>query len=220
MWITSIVIIVGHILITGRFEQYKLKPKKNAILQQETLSELDSSMNRWLTDLPENSMFLKISLNPPTDINTVRWDPNHPTREAAYTYSIFYTVQIFVHRPYIPTSKSKSQLSFPSLLIATSAARAIAKIVSSPEIQNFGSKVPISIIQVCTPTPHLQPYNRRLWPKQLASLSAGMILLLSTWSGKRSGLLFATGPDIGHVHECMKFLKNCEERWNTAAHHW
>jgi len=82
------------------------------------------------------------------DTPLVRWDSSRPGRHAAFTFTIFHYLQILVHRPYIPTSKTQSPLSFPSLLIATSAARSIAKIIGTPAIANYGNNAPLPLMLV------------------------------------------------------------------------
>ena len=43
--------------------------------------------------------------------------------QSACLYAAYYTVQIVVHRPFIPSPRKPSPLSFPSLAICTNAAR-------------------------------------------------------------------------------------------------
>jgi hypothetical protein len=71
-----------------------------------------------------------------TDLE-VRWDPNRedPTffEQSACLYGAYYTVQIFVHRPFIQTHARSPGVpaggSFPALAICTNAARASMSIV-------------------------------------------------------------------------------------------
>lgn len=60
-------------------------------------------------------------------ICTVRWDAQEENdvflNQSASLYISYYTVQITVHRPFIPSLRKPSGVSFPSLAICTNAAR-------------------------------------------------------------------------------------------------
>jgi len=49
--------------------------------------------------------------------------------QSASLYSQYYHLQILVHRPFIPSPRKPSPLSFPSLAICTNAARSCAHVV-------------------------------------------------------------------------------------------
>jgi hypothetical protein len=49
--------------------------------------------------------------------------------QSASLYSHYYHLQILVHRPFIPSPRKPSPLSFPSLAICTNAARSCAHVV-------------------------------------------------------------------------------------------
>lgn len=57
----------------------------------------------------------------------MRWDPNREDDtffgQSASLYATYYHLQIIVHRPFIPSPRKPSVLSFPSLAICTNAAR-------------------------------------------------------------------------------------------------
>ena len=59
--------------------------------------------------------------------NAVRWDPTRENllflNQSANLYANYYQLQIAVHRPFIPSPRKPSPLSFPSLAICTNAAR-------------------------------------------------------------------------------------------------
>ncbi|KAG9308125.1 hypothetical protein JVU11DRAFT_12477 [Chiua virens] len=44
-------------------------------------------------------------------------------------YAYYYTVQMFIHRPFIPSPRKPSLLSFPSLAICTNAARLCSHVI-------------------------------------------------------------------------------------------
>ena len=57
----------------------------------------------------------------------VRWDPHREDSvffsQSVLLHAAYYNLQIAVHRPYIPSPRKPSPLSFPSLAICTNAAR-------------------------------------------------------------------------------------------------
>jgi hypothetical protein len=63
----------------------------------------------------------------------VRWDPHREDteffRQSAILYANYYHLQILVHRPFIPSPRKPSALSFPSLAICTNAARSCSHLV-------------------------------------------------------------------------------------------
>src|SRR5258707_13233580 len=58
----------------------------------------------------------------------VRWDPRRENQtffvQSAALHVAYYFIQITIHRPFIPTSRKESSLSFPAFVICASAARA------------------------------------------------------------------------------------------------
>ena len=63
----------------------------------------------------------------PAPYRIVRWDPTRENilflNQSANLYANYYQLQIAVHRPFIPSPRKPSPLSFPSLAICTNAAR-------------------------------------------------------------------------------------------------
>src|ERR1700722_1589719 len=63
----------------------------------------------------------------------VRWDPNRENEvffsQSVALYASYYHLQILIHRPFIPTPRNPSPLSFPSLAICTNAARSCSHVV-------------------------------------------------------------------------------------------
>lgn len=85
----------------------------------------------------------------------VRWDPNRENEDffnqSVSLYTSYYHLQILIHRPFIPSPRKPSPLSFPSLAICTNAARSCSHVV---DIKRKRSKKEIPHILVC-PVVHL-----------------------------------------------------------------
>ncbi|KAG1759731.1 fungal-specific transcription factor domain-containing protein [Suillus occidentalis] len=85
--------------------------------EQQIVAELDSALNKWIDDVPDH----------------LRWDPNMDINDffmQSYSlYSSYYHVQILIHRPFIPSPRKPSPLSFPSLAICTNAARSCSHVM-------------------------------------------------------------------------------------------
>ena len=47
---------------------------------------------------------------------------------------------------------------------------------------------------------------------QMALFTAGIVLLLNIWGGKRSGLSTDPAKEMADVHKCMKMLRTLEPR--------
>ena len=80
----------------------------------------------------------------------MRWDPNRENilflNQSAFLYSQYYQLQIAVHRPFIPSPRKPSPLSFPSLAICTNAARSCTHVLDVPYQR---SKMVLVYNQVC-----------------------------------------------------------------------
>ena len=50
--------------------------------------------------------------------------------------------------------------------------------------------------------------------------TSGVVLLLSIWGGKRSGLSMDPNKEMVDVHKCMKVLKASEARWHSSGRLW
>ena len=47
---------------------------------------------------------------------------------------------------------------------------------------------------------------------QIATFTAGIVLLLNIWGAKKSGLFSDNGKQMADVHKCMQLLRNIEDR--------
>jgi len=54
----------------------------------------------------------------------------------------------------------------------------------------------------------------------MAVFTSGIVLLLSIWGGKKSGLGIDPRKEMKDVHKCMAVLKGSEERWHSAGRLW
>ncbi|KAI9000492.1 fungal-specific transcription factor domain-containing protein [Trametes punicea] len=154
--------------------------------EQHIVAELDSALNKWIDSVPDH----------------LRWDPNRENllflNQSATLYAHYYQLQIAVHRPFIPSPRKPSPLSFPSLAICTNAARSCTHVL---DVQYTRSGIP-------------SYFN------QMALFTAGIVLLLNIWGGKRSGLSTDPSKEMADVHKCMKMLRLLEPRWHTAGRLW
>ncbi|KAI0771317.1 fungal-specific transcription factor domain-containing protein [Trametes elegans] len=193
--------------------------------EQHIVAELDSALNKWIDSVPDHREFSwfvlpappgcavllltsPVSVRPVTHAScsarywTVRWDPNRQNmlflNQSANLYAHYYQLQIAVHRPFIPSPRKPSPLSFPSLAICTNAARSCIHVL---DVQ----------------------YRRAGGPtffNQMSLFTAGIVLLLNIWGGKRSGLSTDAAKEMADVHKCMKMLKQLEAHWHTAGRLW
>ncbi|KAF8492551.1 fungal-specific transcription factor domain-containing protein [Russula emetica] len=158
--------------------------------EQQIVAELDSALNEWIDTVPGH----------------LKWDTTGQNfkditcfLQSASLYSHYYHLQILVHRPFIPSPRKPSPLSFPSLAICTNAARSCAHVVDlqrrrAPEY----------------PSSHFQ----------LPAFTAGVVLLLNIWGAKRSGGITEPAKEMEDVHKCMAVLRAAEGRWHGAGRLW
>ncbi|KAF8149480.1 fungal-specific transcription factor domain-containing protein [Crassisporium funariophilum] len=154
---------------------------------QQVIAELDSAMNSWMDSVPEH----------------LRWNSNCVNglffKQSAALHATYYHLQIFIHRPFIPSPRNPGPALFPSLAICTNAARSCCHVLES----SFSrlSALPLETLQITT-------------------FTAAVILLLNVWSGKKSG--YAPNPrrEMEGVQRCMEMLKASERRWASAGRFW
>ncbi|PPQ77624.1 hypothetical protein CVT25_011235 [Psilocybe cyanescens] len=54
----------------------------------------------------------------------------------------------------------------------------------------------------------------------MSVFTSGVVLLLSIWGGKRSGLSTDPNKEMEDVHKCMEVLRSSEDRWHSAGRLW
>ncbi|KZV94714.1 hypothetical protein EXIGLDRAFT_748493 [Exidia glandulosa HHB12029] len=154
--------------------------------EQHIVAELDSALNKWIDSVPDH----------------LRWDPGREDvrwfDQSALLYCAYYHLQILIHRPFIPSPKKPSPLSFPSLAICTNAARSCSHVLDT-QMRRSNVVMPWQCVSAFT---------------------SGIVLLLNIWGVKKS----ATSPDAASqmqdVHKCMNVLSQVEKRWHAAGRLW
>lgn len=154
--------------------------------EQHIVAELDSALNKWVDSVPDY----------------LRWDPHREDlllfRQSAILYTNYYHLQILVHRPFIPSPRKPSPLSFPSLAICTNAARSCSHLIDFSR-------------------PRLGPVLHQCI---MSIFTSGIVLLLNIWGGKRSGISLDPVKEMEDVHRCMEALRYTEKRWHSAGRLW
>ncbi|KAH9992246.1 fungal-specific transcription factor domain-containing protein [Russula compacta] len=161
--------------------------------EQQIVAELDSTLNEWIDTVPGHLKWDTTGQN----FKDLRW-----FLQSASLYSHYYHLQILVHRPFIPSPRKPSPLSFPSLAICTNAARSCAHVV---DLQRRRAPQ--------YPSTHFQA-------RPLPAFTAGIVLLLNIWSAKRSGSVADPISEMKDVHKCMAVLQAAEGRWHAAGRLW
>ncbi|KAJ6611840.1 fungal-specific transcription factor domain-containing protein [Mycena sp. CBHHK59/15] len=148
--------------------------------EQRAVAELDSAMNEFLGTVPAH----------------LRWDRDRTGvffDQSAVLHTMFYQLQITIHRPYI---HKPTMLAFPSLAICTSAARSAIHVVD----------VWLNKLQRL-PLPYLQN----------PVFVSGVVLLLNLFGVKRAGLPIDVAKELAHVSTAMRILKFSESRSTMGA---
>lgn len=136
---------------------------------------------------------------------SVKWSPQIEDdgffQQAALLRIMYHWVQITIHRPFIPAiaiDGKVSSLSFPSLAICTNAARAASHVIGEYVKRGFEG----------SPMAHL------------IAFTIGVILLISIWAVKKSGLNVDFAKQAEDVQSCMTFLQKGERTWHAAGKFW
>ncbi|KAJ7685249.1 fungal-specific transcription factor domain-containing protein [Mycena polygramma] len=125
------------------------------------------------------------------------WDPERKNMLHFNQSALLYAGNSVVHRPYIPAPLEASRPgALPSLAICTNAARSCARIIHAQD--KLG----------------IEP-NQNMLP---AAFTSAIVLLLNTWSGKRSGFAYNPSKEMEDVYQCMKMLTVAEKRWVVVIH--
>lgn len=130
------------------------------------------------------------------DIMTlVIWDPHRENLmhfgQSAALYTSYYHLQILIHRPFIPSPRKPSPLTFPSLAICTNAARSCSH-VADLLVKREGVA---------------------LAPLQVPVFTSGVVLLLNIWGARKTGVNVAPAQQMADVQKCMSLLSFLEKRY-------
>ncbi|KZT07879.1 uncharacterized protein LAESUDRAFT_724338 [Laetiporus sulphureus 93-53] len=154
--------------------------------EQHIVAEIDSALNKWIDSVPDH----------------LRWDPKRENitffNQSATLYASYYMLQVLVHRPFIPSPRKPSPLSFPSLAICTNAARSCTHVL---DVQYKRTGTPLHF-------------------NMMAYFMSGIVLLHNIWGGKRSGLTVDANEEMAEVHKCMRMLKCIEPQCHIAGRLW
>ncbi|KAJ7163541.1 putative fungal-specific transcription factor [Mycena crocata] len=150
----------------------------------QNIMAFDSALNSWMLGIPDH----------------LRWDPERKNKlhfsQSALLYAEYYSVQILVHRPFIPNPLEATQPgAYPSLAICTNAARLITRIFDAL------NKRQVSV-------------NYNMLPP---AFTACVVLLLNTWSGKRSGFAYSPSKEMDLIYTCLNVTKVAEDRYLAAG---
>ena len=150
----------------------------------------------------------------------VRWNPHEESmiflNYSALLYAQYYTLQITVHRPFIPSPRKPSRTSFPSLAICTNAARSTIHVLDV-QFQRAQRCPKTNEVRVIFMPPFLrlvfmcQQYHHSLSPIQ-ALFTAGMVLFLNIWGGRRIGSVSDFGKDIQDLHKVVCMMEKIGTR--------
>ncbi|EJU04909.1 hypothetical protein DACRYDRAFT_114226 [Dacryopinax primogenitus] len=154
--------------------------------EQHIVAELDSALNKWIDSVPAH----------------LKWDPSVEDSlwfdQSATLFSTYYQLQILIHRPFIPSPRRPSPLSFPSLAICSNAARSSAHICE-----------------------HVRRRKATILPGIIVSaFTSGIVLLINVWGGKKTGMKLDPTSQLQDTHNCMQVLKMAERSWNSAGRLW
>ncbi|KAI0779911.1 fungal-specific transcription factor domain-containing protein [Fomes fomentarius] len=126
----------------------------------------------------------------------LRWDPDRKDSlwmdMSATLYANYYMLQICIHRPFIPSPRKTPRIALPSWTICTNAARSCTHVL---DIQSQRTGTPLLL-------------NRG------PLFTAGLVLLLNMWGGKRSGL--TNQGTMNDVHKCFTILEKLEKHTCSA----
>lgn len=105
---------------------------------QKIIAELDSMMNKWMDSVPTHRKFRTLFFLFLGQVMilmwycssrwfSVKWNQdiknNLFLKQSAALHATYYHLQIFIHRPFIPSPRNPNPISFPSLAICANAAR-------------------------------------------------------------------------------------------------
>ena len=154
--------------------------------------------------------------------SVVRWDPRCEDEtffvQSANLRSTYYFIQIAIHRPFIPSSRKGSSLSFAALAICASAARAYSHVADALRKKYPLRTSPLIIVRAfsfLTDSTHL--FTSGLVFAQFPAFASAVVLLLSLWGARRTGTTLDPVKEMQDVRKCIMVLETSETRWSIAG---
>ncbi|KAF5364445.1 hypothetical protein D9758_010673 [Tetrapyrgos nigripes] len=158
----------------------------NVLPLHEVVTELDSALNSWVDSVPAH----------------LRWDSPQQTdvffTQSALLWSTYYSVQIQVHRRFIPQTGYHAESPFPSLSICVNAARLCIRVVEA----------------------HLRRRSIAAGHRLLLNLfHSAIILAIHLWHGisTKSFQSNVVQKEIAFIHKCIELLQCYEPRFLLAG---
>jgi hypothetical protein len=149
----------------------------------------------------------------------VRWDAQREDEtffvQSANLRASYYFIQIAIHRPFIPSSRKGSSLSFAALAICASAARAYSHVADAMR-KKYPLRTSPSIIVRVFSFRQTSTHLLTLFV-QMPAFASAVILLLSLWGAKRSGTSLDPVKEMQDVRKCIMMLETAESRWSIAG---
>ncbi|KAL0577502.1 Gypsy retrotransposon integrase-like protein 1 [Marasmius crinis-equi] len=167
--------------------------------EQKTASDLDSALNDWKSKLPEHSklfFFGSPHSRQPLKHATVQWNPDAKPGlffdQSAFAHTLFYVVQIQVHRRFV---RKSSPMSFASLAICTTATKSCINVLDTL-VQKSAIMSPVMVF---------------------LGFTTGVLLLTNVWGSKKAGIKVDYGKAANDVERLLRALQSCENRYAIAG---
>ncbi|KAJ7495898.1 hypothetical protein B0H11DRAFT_2001094 [Mycena galericulata] len=178
-----------------------LSCRPSPLTDSQAIVSFDSALNSWFSQIPDH----------------LRWDSERKNQQhfnqSALLYTTYYNVLILLHRPFIPEPLSTSTpgerkitcsqtllitsatAAQPSLVICTNAARSSARIFDAQHKRGTFLNV-----------------------NQLAAtFTAGIVLLLNIWTGRRSSVNCDPPKELDLVYKCVQAMGDIETSFYAAG---
>ncbi|SJL11564.1 uncharacterized protein ARMOST_14969 [Armillaria ostoyae] len=147
--------------------------------EQRLVVDLDSSLNAWVDSVPDH-----LHWNPSCDNGIFLY-------QSATLYSVYYMLQILIHRPFLRTD---SPLSMPSLVICTNAARSCTRILK------------VHMTRIRTINPQII----------VGAFTSGAVFAMNIWSRKRAGHA-PNARDVAGFQVCLDTFEDAADTWNIVG---
>ncbi|KAK0215540.1 fungal-specific transcription factor domain-containing protein [Armillaria fumosa] len=147
--------------------------------EQWLVADLDSSLNAWVDSVPDH-----IRWNPRCDNETFLY-------QSATLYSVYYMLQILIHRPLL---RRDCPWSMPSLAVCTNAARSYTRILE------------VHMTRIRTVNPQII----------VGTFTSGAVFAMNIWSRKRAGRA-PNKIDVAGFQACLAAFEDAADTWNLVG---